>query len=30
MQAMNEAMKAAMVPVAIQSPNVPTGRQLFS
>ena len=30
MQAMNEAMKAAMVPVAIQSPNVPTGRTLYS
>ena len=30
MQAMSEAMKASMVPVTIQSPNVPTGRQLFS
>jgi hypothetical protein len=30
MQAMSEAMTAAMVPVTIQSPNVPTGRQLFS
>jgi len=30
MQAMNEAMKASIVPVTIQSPNVPTGRTLFS
>lgn len=30
MQAMTEAMKASIVPVAIQSPNVPTGRSLFS
>ena len=30
MQAMNEAMKAAMTPVTIQSPNVPTGRTLYS
>lgn len=30
MQAMNEAMKASMSPVTIQSPNVPTGRTLYS
>jgi hypothetical protein len=30
MQAMNEAMKASMAPVTIQSPNVPTGRTLYS
>lgn len=30
MEAMNKAMTAAMTPVTIQSPNVPTGRQLFS
>jgi hypothetical protein len=30
MEAMNKAMTAAMVPVTIQSPNVPTGRQLFT
>ena len=30
MEAMSKAMTAAMVPVTIQSPNVPAGRQLFS
>jgi hypothetical protein len=30
MQAMTEAMRASLVPVAIQSPNVPTGRTLYS
>ena len=30
MEAMNKAMLAAMTPVTIQSPNVPTGRTLYS
>jgi hypothetical protein len=30
MEAMNKAMTAAMTPVTIQSPNVPTGRTLYS